>query len=113
MSAPLSLACISQIPGTENKMSYLLSILSPSLADKTPHIVHVAASTASGSIPAGATAWSISVTGANATVATIAVATGDVIAGQGPLATALAYATGSATTLTVSYETVAADNDNP
>jgi hypothetical protein len=112
MAAPLSLACISQIPGTENKMSYLLALLGPLLADKTANIVHVAASS-SGSIPAGATAYSISVTGANATVGGVAVATGDVITGTGPLATALAYTTGLTTTLTVSYETVAASDENP
>lgn len=112
MATPLSFACIQSIPGTENKMIYLLSLLNGLLENKTVNIVHVAASS-SGSIPAGATSYSISVTGANATVATVAVATGDVITGSGPLDVALPYTTGTTTTLTVSYETNVTDNNNP
>lgn len=93
-------------------MSYLLSILSPALSDKTPTFVHIAAST-SGSIPAGVADWSLSVVGTAATIDGVAVTTGTRLSGTGPTSTAIAIVAGSTTTVDLSYSTYAADNDNP
>lgn len=109
---PVDIACFAQIPGTENKFAYLYSILLSLLETKTVTVGHLAASS-SGSIPAGVWSYSLTVTGANATVGGQAVETGTTLTGVGPTASALALTTGLTTTIDYSYSTAAGGSNNP
>lgn len=108
----LSVDCVNSIPGTENKMRYLITLIG-NLTCPTAAVVGQVTASSSGSIPVGAYSWSLTVAGANATIGTQAVPTGTILSGVGPVGTAITLTTGATTTITYSYETTTAGNNNP
>lgn len=110
---PISLACFTQISGTENKFAYLYQVLLGLYEGKLTTFGEVAASSAQ-TIPAGAWSYSFTVTGANAVVNGVAVKTGFNAVGVGPLQNGIVIQTGTATTVDFTYTTLAnANNNNP
>lgn len=97
--------CFEQL-NTRDQIVELYDILTGYTGEKDTVILGIAASS-SGSIPVGTNAWSLYVSGANATIDGAAVATGTSLSGVGPVKTAIPITTGLTTTVTVVMNTVA------
>lgn len=84
----------------QGKIDYIIEQIN-GIQDELTNTVGQVGASSSGSIPATAKRWSLSVGGANATIGGQAVPTGTVLSGYGPMEAAIAITTGATTT--VSY----------